>query len=66
MISSLTEDRMKKLMAKLEDIMVAITFAESGEYEEAIKQSRTAPDGQEGSSESLSGLKQPVFENSCK
>ena len=26
---------MKKLMKKLEDIMVAITFAEAGEYDEA-------------------------------
>ncbi len=26
---------MKKLMKKLEDIMVAVTFAEAGEYDEA-------------------------------
>lgn len=28
---------MKKLMKKFEDIMVAVTFAEAGEYEEAKK-----------------------------
>ena len=29
---------MKKLMKKLEDIMVAVTFAEAGEYDEARRQ----------------------------
>jgi hypothetical protein len=29
---------MKKLMKKLEDIMVAVTFAEAGEYDEASRQ----------------------------
>ncbi len=28
---------MKKLIKKLEDLMVAVTFAESGEYDEAIR-----------------------------
>jgi len=28
---------MKKLIKKLEDIMVAITFAEAGEYDEGIQ-----------------------------
>ncbi len=28
---------MKRLMKQLEDIMVAVTFAESGEYETAIE-----------------------------
>jgi hypothetical protein len=28
---------MKRLMKKLEDIMVAITFAEAGEYDQASK-----------------------------
>ncbi len=28
---------MKRLMKKFEDIMVAVTFAESGEYETAIE-----------------------------
>ena len=30
---------MKKLIKKLEDIMVAVTFAEAGEYDEASRQS---------------------------
>ena len=29
---------MKKLLKKLEDIMVAVTFAEAGEYDEASRQ----------------------------
>jgi hypothetical protein len=29
---------MKKLIKKLEDIMVAVTFAEAGEFDEANKQ----------------------------
>ena len=33
---------MKKLMKKLEDIMVAVTFAESGEYDEASRQAGDA------------------------
>jgi hypothetical protein len=33
---------MNKLIAKLEDIMVAVTFAESGEYDEATRISGTA------------------------
>ncbi len=31
------EDVMKRLIKKLEDIMVAITFAEAGEFDEANK-----------------------------
>ncbi len=42
-----TEDIMRKLIAKLEDIMVAVTFAESGEYEEAKKHSSTSLSAQE-------------------
>jgi hypothetical protein len=30
------EDVMKRLMQKLEDVMVALTFAEAGEYEFAL------------------------------
>ena len=29
------EDTMKRLLKKFEDIMVAVTFAEAGEYDEA-------------------------------
>ncbi len=37
-ISKQREGIMKKLMKRLEDIMVAVTFAEAGEYDEASKQ----------------------------
>jgi hypothetical protein len=57
---------MKKLLAKLEDIMVAVTFAESGEYEEAIKYSGAARADQEGVSESPMVLKHAVAESSRK
>ncbi len=30
-------DVMKKLIRKLEDLMVAVTFAEAGEYDEAVR-----------------------------
>lgn len=33
-----TEDTMKKLIKKLEDIMVAITFAEAGEFDQANRE----------------------------
>ena len=34
---SILEDAMKRLLKKFEDIMVAVTFAEAGEYDEARK-----------------------------
>lgn len=57
---------MKKLMAKLEDIMVAITFAESGEYDEAVKRSETVDSCQDGSIDSLPVMKQSVLQNAGK
>jgi hypothetical protein len=51
---------MKKLMKKLEDIMVAVTFAEAGEYDEARRQE----DGEnEELSPSLDELKRTAYEN---
>lgn len=35
---------MKKLIKKFEDMMVAITFAEAGEYDEAGRHQGGAPD----------------------
>lgn len=36
-VISRREDAMKRLLKKFEDIMVAVTFAEAGEYDEARK-----------------------------
>ncbi len=47
---------MKRLIAKLEDIMVAVTFAEAGEYDVANLHSGTAvrdPNSHEGRMETL-------------
>ncbi len=58
-----TEDIMKKLIKKLEDIMVAITFAEAGEYDEAKRQEGTAA---EELSPSLDAFKRAALENAKK
>ena len=34
-ITLIKEDAMRRLLKKFEDIMVAVTFAEAGEYDEA-------------------------------
>jgi hypothetical protein len=52
---------MKKLLKKLEDIMVAVTFAEAGEYDDASKYS--GDDLQEDISKSLQGFKKTALEN---
>ncbi len=57
-----TEDIMKKLIKKLEDIMVAVTFAEAGEYDEAIRKSS----GQEEQTQSLDAFKTTAIENARK
>ena len=36
-INPISEEAMRKLLQKFEDIMVAVTFAEAGEYEMAKK-----------------------------
>ncbi len=50
---------MKKLIKKLEDIMVAITFAESGEYDEACR----GAGNQEESAHRLEAFKTTAAEN---
>lgn len=55
---------MKKLLKKLEDIMVAVTFAEAGEYDEISKSSEKAL--QEDLSKSLQGFKKTALENARK
>ncbi len=55
---------MKKLMKKLEDIMVAITFAEAGEYDEANRQAGNVM--QEEMSKTLDAFKTTAAENARK
>ena len=55
---------MKKLMKKLEDIMVAVTFAESGEYDEASRQAEDAC--LEDKSGTLQEFKKTVLESTGK
>lgn len=52
---------MKRLMKKIEDIMVAVTFAEAGEYDEANRQSGSALD--EEREDMVAGLKKTALEN---
>jgi len=54
---------MNKLIKKLEDLMVAITFAEAGEYDEAIRLSGENPSAPEDLEEPLKGLTKSVLEN---
>ena len=59
---------MKKLMKKLEDIMVAVTFAESGEYDEASRQAgdNTLPHGLEDKGRQLQEFKKTALESTGK
>jgi len=55
---------MKKLIAKFEDIMVAITFAESGEYEESMKLIEKIPAEEaerNETSKAMSSAKTPLY-----
>lgn len=53
---------MQKLIKKLEDLMVAITFAEAGEYDEARRQDGgTLPEN--GSDASLEPFKKDALES---
>jgi len=56
---------MNKLMKKIEDIMVAVTFAEAGEYDEANRQSGSSLDGAEVSSP-LEAFKKAAWESAGK
>ncbi len=56
---------MKKLMKKLEDIMVAITFAEAGEYDEANRQSGGGLQDETGKTP-LDVFKRTALENARK
>ena len=54
---------MKKLIKKLEDIMVAVTFAEAGEYDEAQRQEENRA---EELQQSLDAFKRTALENTKK
>jgi hypothetical protein len=54
---------MKKLMKRLEDVMVAVTFAEAGEYDEAMRiEGSVRADTEKG----LEDYKRTALENSRK
>jgi hypothetical protein len=58
---------MKKLMKKLEDIMVAVTFAEAGEFDEASRSSGDVPaHGQEDRGKPLQEFKKTAIEGAGK
>jgi len=55
------------LMKKLEDIMVAVTFAESGEYDEASRQAGDAlPHGLEDKGKPVPEFKKTALESTGK
>ncbi len=53
---------MKKLMKKLEDLMVAVTFAEAGEYDAVSRKDG----GQEEADRTLDAFKTTALENGRK
>ncbi len=57
---------MKKLIKKLEDLMVAVTFAEAGEYDEANKQAGNTQNSQEELQQPAEGVKKTALENAGK
>jgi hypothetical protein len=57
---------MKKLMKKLEDLMVAVTFAEAGEYDEASRQSGNELSDQDELHKAAEGLKKTALEPADK
>ncbi len=50
---------MKKLIKKLEDLMVAVTFAEAGEYREAAKLSKDGLPADPDETGGLGNFKKP-------
>lgn len=57
---------MKKLIKKLEDIMVAVTFAEAGEFDEANRLAGVATTGGEETGAVPEGLKRTALESAGK
>jgi hypothetical protein len=57
---------MNKLIKKLEDVMVAITFAEAGEYDEANVQGGIKRPAREEPEKPLNEFKKPALENAGK
>ena len=55
---------MKRLMKKLEDIMVAVTFAEAGEFDEASR--HLGDSSQDDIIQPQEGFKKPVLQNAGK
>lgn len=58
---------MKKLVKKMEELMVAVTFAEAGEYDEANRQAgNTLQDAAEPQGAVLEGRSTGVAKNEAK
>ena len=57
---------MNKLIKKLEDIMVAVTFAEAGEYDEANLHAGIKRPAREDPGKPLDAFKKTALENAGK